>query len=85
MNGNRYRIEYGVSALDDLDRLPKRERVQVLRKIERLQLGLQGNIKRLREADTAYRLRLGDYRILFDVVENVIIIRRIGNRKDIYD
>ena len=47
--------------------LPARERAQVLRKIERLQLGLQGDIKRLPEAEAMYRLRMGDYRVLFDV------------------
>ena len=85
MNGHRFQIEYGVSALDDLDGLPDRERAQILRKIERLHLGLHGNIKRLRESDVMYRLRMGDYRILFDVEGDVIIIRRIGNRKDVYD
>jgi len=83
--GPHYQIEYGASALDDLDGLPDRERAQVLRKIERLKFGLQGNIKRLRETEATYRLRMGDYRVLFDVDENVIIIRRIGNRKDVYD
>ncbi len=62
-----------------------RKRAQALRKIERLQLGLHGNIKRLREAEIMYRLRMGDYRILFDVEDDVIVIRRIGNRKDVYD
>jgi mRNA-degrading endonuclease RelE of RelBE toxin-antitoxin system len=28
---------------------------------------------------------MGDFRILFDVEGHVIVIRRIGNRKDIYD
>ena len=85
MIGPHYQIEYGASALDDLDGLPDRERAQVLRKIERLKFGLQGNIKRLRETEAMYRLRMGDYRVLFDVDDNVIIIRRIGNRKDVYD
>lgn len=85
MNGNRYQIEYGSSALDDLDGLPARERAQILRKIERLEHGLHGDIKRLNEGEAAYRLRMGNYRILFDVAEAVIVIRRIGNRKDVYD
>ena len=85
MIGPHYQIEYGASALHDLDGLPDRERAQVLRKIERLKFGLQGNIKRLRETEAMYRLRMGDYRVLFDVDDNVIIIRRIGNRKDVYD
>jgi len=85
MNGHHFQIEYGVSALEDLDRLPARERAQILRKIERLQLGLHGNIKRLHASAAMYRLRMGDYRILFDVENDVIIVRRIGNRKDVYD
>lgn len=85
MNGQRYQIEYGPSALDDLDGLPVRERGQILRKIERLEHGLHGNIKRLQKAGAMYRLRMGDYRILFDVAGGVIVIRRIGNRKDVYD
>ncbi|TMP91233.1 MAG: hypothetical protein E6L08_11655 [Verrucomicrobia bacterium] len=35
--------------------------------------------------DVAYRLRMGNYRILFDVEDDVIIIRRIGDRKNVYD
>jgi len=85
MSRNRYHIEYGVTALKDLDVLPSKQRGQILRKIERMQYGLLGNIKRLREADFSYRLRMGDYRILFDIEEDVIVIRRIGHRKNIYE
>ncbi len=31
-----------------------------------------------------YRFRIGDYRAIFDVKDNKIIILRIGNRKDVY-
>jgi len=85
MNAHRYQIEYGETALEELDQLPPKQRAQILRKIERLQRGLHGDIKRLREAEAAYRLRMGDYRVLFDVEGSVIVIRRVGNRKDIYD
>ena len=85
MNAHRYHIEYGETALEELDQLPPKQRAQILRKIERLQRGLHGDIKRLREAEAAYRLRMGDYRVLFDVEGSVIVIRRVGNRKDIYD
>ena len=85
MNSHRYQIEYGDTAFRELDNLPAKPRAQILRKIERLRHGLQGDIKRLREAETAYRLRMGDYRVLFDVEGDVIVIRRAGNRKDIYD
>src|SRR2546423_13055231 len=62
--------------------LPDRIRKQILRKIERLESGLHGDIKRLRRADAAYGVRMGDYRI-FDLEGDVIIvIRRIGDRKE---
>jgi mRNA interferase RelE/StbE len=65
--------------------LPSKQRAQILRKIARMQHGLLGNIKRLREADSAYRLRMGDYRVLFDIEADVIVVRRIGHRKNIYE
>jgi mRNA interferase RelE/StbE len=85
MNRHRYEIEYGSTAMNDLDSLGEKVRTQVLRKIERLKSGLHGNIKHLRRADVAYRLRTGDYRILFDVEGDVIVIRRIGHRRNVYD
>jgi mRNA interferase RelE/StbE len=85
MASRRYRIEYTVSALDDLRLLPKREADQILRKILRLESGLNANIKRLQNADIGFRLRMGDYRVLFDVVADKIVIQKIGHRKDVYD
>ena len=85
MRPTRYRIEFADSIPEDLRTLPKKEAGQVLRKIARLENGLHGNIKRLQNSDIGYRLRLGDYRILFDVEGDVIVIQKIGNRKDVYD
>jgi mRNA interferase RelE/StbE len=79
-----YRIEYGPSALEDLESLSAKIRQQILKKIDRLKAGLHGDIKRLQHRDVAYRLRMGDYRILFDVEDEVIVVRRIGHRKSIY-
>jgi len=50
-----------------------------------LENGLQGDIKHLRHHDVTYRLRMGDFRILFDLNEGVIVILRIKNRKEAYD
>lgn len=85
MNERRFVIEYGASAIRDLDSLPPRIRNHVLRKIERRKSGLSGDIKRLRHADVAYRLRAGNFRILFDIEANSIIVRRIKDRKKVYD
>ena len=31
-----------------------------------------------------YRFRVGDYRIIFDIEDNTIVILRVGHRKEIY-
>ena len=64
---------------------PPKQAAQIVKKIGRLHTGLQGDIKRLQQHDVSYRLRMGDYRILFDVVGKRIMVRRIKNRKEAYD
>jgi len=85
MSVGSYQIVYGLAAQEDLDQLPGRVRAQILRKIGRLQAGLHGDIKALRNAEHGFRLRMGDYRVLFDVAGEVIVIGRVGHRKHIYD
>jgi mRNA interferase RelE/StbE len=78
-------IHYTETAIADLERLPPRIAEQTMRKIDRLQNGLHGDIKRLTQFDHDYRLRSGDYRILFDVEDSRAIIQRILHRKEAYD
>ena len=44
-----------------------------------------GNIKRLTNFDVDYRLRSGDYRVLFDVEGHRIIVHRVLHRRESYD
>ena len=80
-----FKIIYSEPAKEDLDALPVKFAAQIVKKIRRLENGLLGDIKRLKEHDVSYRLRMGDFRILFDVVKDVIIVQRIKNRKEAYD
>jgi mRNA-degrading endonuclease RelE of RelBE toxin-antitoxin system len=54
--------------------LPARARAQILRKLDRLEHGLHGNIKRLHEAEAMYRLRMGEYRILLELGALIALI-----------
>jgi mRNA interferase RelE/StbE len=85
MSARGFHVEYAPLAVENLRALPKTVAAQVIRKISRLESGLTGNIKRLRQADFGYRLRMGDYRILFDVEDDTIVIQKIGHRKDVYE
>jgi len=42
------------------------------------------NVKKLTNFEPAFRLRIGDYRVLFDVSEDTIVIGRVLHRKDSY-
>ena len=42
------------------------------------------NVKKLTNFEPAYRLRVGDYRILFDVLDDIIIIARVLHRQSSY-
>ena len=85
MSSRRFHVEYASLAVENLRVLPKTIAAQIIRKISRLEGGLTCNIKKLRQADFGYRLRMGDYRILFDVEDDTIVIQKIGHRKDIYE
>lgn len=42
-----------------------------------------GDVKRLRGRD-GYRLRVGDYRAIFDIIDNEIVVLEVGPRGSLY-
>ena len=78
-------IIYTDVALEDLRCIPRRFAAQIVAKISRLEHGLRGNIKRLTNFDCDYRLRCGDYRVLFDVEGDEVLVHRVLHRKEAYD
>lgn len=79
-----YRIELKPLAIKDLDGVPKDTARRVLDKTGLLCDNLSGDVKRLTNHTPEYRLRVGDYRVLFDVVDDKIIVYRVKHRKDAY-
>jgi len=49
-----------------------------------MQTDLAGEVKKLTDFTPEYRLRVGDYRILFEVDRDRIVIYRVLRRKDAY-
>lgn len=86
-----FRIELTPAAEKALDRLAKSNR-SFLKKIDRAILDLAENptpvnCKQLAgETPPMFRLRVGDYRILYRIEEDVLVILvvHIGHRKDVY-
>jgi mRNA interferase RelE/StbE len=79
-----FKLEFKPRAIKDLKDFPEQERRRIIGKIESLQSGLSTNVKKLTNFTPEYRLRVGDYRILFEIEEDRVIIYRVIHRKDAY-
>jgi mRNA interferase RelE/StbE len=79
-----YDLRFGSRALKDLRRLDKRLSERIVDRIERLTYDLSGDVKKLTDFSPSYRLRVGDYRVLFDVDRHTIVIQRVLNRREAY-
>lgn len=84
-----YKVKWHEKAVEDLKGVDKKSAKGIVEKVKTylpqdpIALGkpLKGSFKGL------YRYRFGDYRILYavDREENIILILRIGKRKEIYN
>ena len=80
-----YRIIIKKPAKKFIDKLPKNEKLRIIKAIGKLPEG--EDIKKLKGHDNIYRLRVGDYRILYTVDngEFIVIVINAGNRGQIYN
>ena len=80
-----FQLEFKPKAVKDLDKLPREIAARVIQKLESLQSGLKsGDVKRLTNFSPEYRLRVGDYRALFEVEGTSIIVYRVIHRREAY-
>ena len=80
----KYDIQFKPKAVKDIEDLPSRMQARILARIEEMSNDLKGDIKRLTNFTPEYRLRIGDYRVLFEIEEEAIIIYRIRDRREAY-
>ncbi len=83
-----YKITYKPSAQKELSLLPKHEYFAIKSAIEALKDNPypSGCKKTHGKFESCYRIRQGDYRVIYFVIKNEISIRiiKIGHRRDIY-
>ena len=79
------KINIRASAIRDLKRINKKDKIAIHSGILNLEKFPDiSNVKKLTNFEPAYRLRVGNYRILFDVLDDSIDIGRVLHRKDSY-
>lgn len=73
-------IQYSKRAIKFLQKQDKPTKIRIVNAINSLPAG---DVKKL-QGQEGYRLRIGDFRVIFDKYGNVIYISKIDNRGQIY-
>lgn len=82
-----YKIEVKKAVLKDLSKVNKHLIRQIFHKIESLrEAPRQIQAIKLAGGERSYRLRIGDYRILYQIDDalKLVTVFAVGHRKDIY-
>ena len=80
----RYQVRFKPRAVKGIENLPKGIRTRILARLEELCDDLKGDVKRLTNFTPEYRLRVGDYRVLFEIEGNTIFVYRVRHRREAY-
>jgi mRNA interferase RelE/StbE len=82
-----YQIDWKASAVKELKRLPKDLIPRVVSAVTDLATNPfpQGSIK-LKGSQFTYRIRIGDYRVIYTVESQLLIVEivRVRHRRDVY-
>jgi mRNA interferase RelE/StbE len=73
-------IHYSKQAVKFLQKQDSVARERIIKAVRRLP---SGDVKKL-QGEPGYRLRVGDYRVIFDHEGNVLMVIKIDNRGQIY-
>ncbi len=83
-----YKVTFKASANKELQQLPGQAYIKISAAIGKLAENPRpGGVKKLKgEGEDLYRIRAGDYRVIYTINDGIkiITILRIGHRKDIY-
>ncbi|MFD7830612.1 type II toxin-antitoxin system RelE/ParE family toxin [Kitasatospora sp. NPDC059803] len=87
-----YVTRFSPGAQRDLLKVPRPDAVRILHRLAELQKALDVgdtsgfDIKSLQGHQARWRLRVGDYRVLYTVEDGVLIVwvMAVGNRREVY-
>ncbi len=84
-----YRIELTKSAKKEFDRLNKKNQDQILELFHFLSTNPFSQllkIKKLKGVESLYRIRIVNYRIIYEVKKTklIVLVIKIGHRKEVY-
>lgn len=84
---SRYRIEFLKTAQKEFRKLPKEVQQRIAAKIDALQVDpYPPDSKKLKNGHGRFRVRVGDYRVIYrpEDDELIILVIKVGHRRDVY-
>lgn len=81
-----YKIEFTKQAVKDLKLIQKDYQIKILSTIKELALdpfNKKFDVKKLKGTTNSYRIRVGSYRIIYEIENNILIIK-IQTRGNVY-
>lgn len=82
-----YNIEISPVAEKQIKALPKREQIKIIKRVYKLADNpLPQGVKKLKGIDSLYRIRQGDWRIIYTIEDKklAVLVVKIGHRREIY-
>ena len=80
-----YEIIIDKHVLKKIEKLPKEVQSRIFNALERIRIRPEAYVTKL-VGEQAYKLRVGDYRIILDIQKDklIILVINVGHRKNIY-
>lgn len=80
-----FTVEWTEYALKNLDEFEISFQKRIVKKVDEFaDTGNFHGTRRMQGYDKTYRLRVGDYRVIFEMVDLGIVVLKVGHRKNIY-
>ena len=81
-----YAVEFANSARKELRKLPHSTSIRIAKAINKLATDPRKGAVRPMVGTKSWRLRVGDYRVIYDIADDrlVILIIRIRHRREVY-
>jgi mRNA interferase RelE/StbE len=80
----KYDVQFKPRAVKDIEALSSQLQTKIIKGIAIMSDDLLGDVKRLTNFTPEYRLRVGDYRVLFEIENESIIVYRVRHRREVY-
>lgn len=82
----KYRLEIKRSAVKEIEKLPKQDLKHILKRIHDLAENPRPKDSKKLSGEEKYRIRFGDYRILYLIEDAVLIVYvvKVAHRRDVY-